>query len=289
MTPLPLRLRAVKVSQPMGDFYAVAIPARLLRQVVFLDPTRISSVDRVSFLYRLLGNQRESSTPRAKKIAQYINTVESAFPNSIILAANYSDDGEFQEDPQHRWRIQTDERGDFLIIPSEHRVASVIDGQHRLLGFDYCNEERRDMELLCAVYMDLPQQYQAYLFATINMNQRKVDKSLAYEQFGYNVDDESAEAWAPDKLAVFFTRRLNLDPKSPLYQHIKIAPLEADLVFEQGSEERWMISTACVVEGILSLISSKPKADRDMLHTREVQNRKRSSLRQDNAPLWTHI
>lgn len=61
---------------------------------------------------------------------------------------------------------------------------------------------------------DLPLAYQAYLFATININQRKVDKSLAYEQFGYNLDDEEPESWAPDKLAVFFTRRLNLNPES---------------------------------------------------------------------------
>ncbi len=215
----------------MGEFYAVALPARLFRQVVYLDPTRIASVDRQSFLYKLLGNQREASGPRAKKIAEYINTVESAFPNSVILSANYNDNGALQENPESRWRIESATCGDYLVIPSDARMASVIDGQHRLLGFDHCREERRDMELLCSVYMDLPQAYQAYLFATINMNQRKVDKSLAYEQFGYNLDDEKPEAWVPDKLAVFFTRRLNVNPASPLHGHIKIAPLEADLVF----------------------------------------------------------
>lgn len=280
-----MRLRAVKVSQPMGEFYAVTLPARVLRQVVFLDPTRVSSVDRQSFLYKLLGNQREASTPRAKKIAEYINTVESAFPNSVILAANYINNGEFQEDPERRWRIESDSCGEIVVVPSGQRMASVIDGQHRLLGFDHCKEERRDMELLCSIYMDLPQAYQAYLFATINMNQRKVDKSLAYEQFGYNLDDETPEAWAPDKLAVFFTRRLNVNPESPLHQHIKIAPLEADLVFPQNGPKTWMVSTACIVEGILTLISTRPKTDRDSLHGREVKDRKRTLLIQDSSPL----
>ena len=280
-----LRFRAVKVAQPLGEFYAIAIPARILSQVVFLDPTRIASVDRESFLYKLLGNQREASSSRAKKIAEYINTVESAFPNSIILAGNYIDSGSFQEDPAHRWRVETDECGDYLIIPSMQRMASVIDGQHRLLGFDSCKEERRDMELLCSVYMDLPQAYQAYLFATINMNQRKVDKSLAYEQFGYNLDEEKPEGWAPDKLAVFLTRRLNLNPESHLYQHIKIAPLEADLIFPQSEERTWIVSTACIVEGILSLISSRPRDDRDKLHAKNVSDRHRKDLPQDSSPL----
>lgn len=284
MVSFPLRLQAVKVSQPMGDFFAVAIPAKILRSVIFLDPTRVDSVDRGSFLYRLLGNQRDASVPRAKEIAKYINTVESAFPNSIILAANYVEYGSLQEDPARRWTVGHDENGVWLTIPTGERMASVIDGQHRLLGFDYCIPERRDMELLCAVYMDLPQAYQAYLFATININQRKVNKSLAYEQFGYNLDDETPQGWAPDKLAVFFTRKLNLNPESPLHQHIKIAPLEADLVFDTPSESGWVVSTACIVEGIVSLVSTRPKIDRDLLHSKPQTDRNRSILPQDGSP-----
>src|ERR1019366_8885769 len=80
---------AIRVVQPLGEFYVVSIPARLLRQITFIDLTRIESVDRKQFLYRLLGAQRPSSPRRAKQIAHYIDTIEAAFPNSIILAANY--------------------------------------------------------------------------------------------------------------------------------------------------------------------------------------------------------
>lgn len=283
-TAYPLKLRAVHVSQPMGDFYAVSITARQLREVIFLDPTRIESVSKKSFWYKLTGNQREASTSRTRAIGDYINTVESAFPNSIILAGNYDDSGKLIEDEASRWRVGTDDCGEYLVIPSARKVASVVDGQHRLLGFDHCREDRRDMSLLCSVYIDLPQAYQAYLFATININQRKVDKSLAYEQFGYNLDDEEQAGWSPDKLAVFFTRRLNLNPASPLYSHIKIAPLEADLVFPQSEEAKWLLSTASIVEGILSLISAKPKADRDKLHQKSPEDRDRSLLPEDSSP-----
>jgi hypothetical protein len=42
------------------------------------------------------------------------------------------------------------------------------------------DEEHRDMELLCVVFIDLPTPYHAYIFATINFNQKKVDRSLTY-------------------------------------------------------------------------------------------------------------
>lgn len=281
----PLRLRAVRVRQTLGEFFAVAVSARILRQIVFLDPTRISSVDKSKFLYRLLGNQRDASGGRARDIAKYINSVESAFPNSIILSANYDDQGSLIEDESKRWIFAEENNEYYLVIPSAERMASIIDGQHRLLGFDYANDERKDMELLCSVYIDLPVAYQAYLFATININQRKVNKSLAYEQFGYNLDEEGPECWAPDKLAVYFTRRLNMNPDSPLYQHVKIAPLDADLVFPVSDEPIWQISTACVVEGLLSLFSSKPRTDRDLLHARPLASRRRNILPQDNSPL----
>lgn len=290
MIAFPSSLPAIRVAQPLGEFYVVAIKADVVKKITFVDRTRIESIDRTSFLYSLLGSQRQSSPVRARQIGRYINTVEAAFPNSIILAANYINYGELQEDAHDRWRIETGDGGTYrLVIPTNKPMASVIDGQHRLLGFDHCSDDRLGMELLCAVYMDLPQAYQAYLFATININQRKVDRSLAYEQFGYNLDDDKPECWAPDKLAVFLTRRLNLDPDSPFYEHIKIVPLDEHLSVAPPSAGSWKVSTACVVEGIMRLVSSSPKADRDTLHQLPPARRRRVILGRDSAPLRDHF
>jgi len=278
-----LKLPAIKVSQPLGEFFSVAIDAATLRQITFIDPTRIKEADRQSFFYNLLGAQRPSSLPRARQIAKYIDTVEAAFPNSIILAANYINYGELQEDPEKRWRVEATGDRYTLVVPSLDKMASVIDGQHRMLGFDYCDPARRSMELLCSVYIDLPQAYQAYLFATININQRKVDKSLAYEQFGYNLDKEQKDSWSPDKFAVFMTRHINLDPNSPFFRHIKITPIDSDEIFKEWGTE-WQISTAAVVEGIIRLISESPKTDRDTLHKLPLTFRSRSRLPLDSAP-----
>jgi DNA phosphorothioation-associated DGQHR protein 1 len=231
----------------------------------------------------ILGAQRPGSIPRARQIANYIDTVEAAFPNSIILAANYINDGELQENPEKRWRVEESNGRYTLIIPTLDQMASVIDGQHRLLGFDFCKPERQSMELLCSVYIDLPQAYQAYLFATININQRKVDKSLAYEQFGYNLDKEKSDSWSPDKLAVSITRHLNLDPESPFYRHIKITPIDTDEIFKDWGTD-WQVSTAAIVEGLIRLISSNPKRDRDALHKLLIPLRSRERLPTDSAP-----
>lgn len=289
MRTFPLILQAIRVQQPLGEFYVVALDALTLRTVTFLDPTRINRVDRKTFWYSLLGAQRLSSPRRAKQIAKYINTYESAFPNSIILAANYIDYGELKEDETNRWRVESVNGAGFqLVVPTSEKMASVIDGQHRLLGFDYCKPERKSMELLCSVYMDLPHAYQAYLFATININQRKVDKSLAYDQFGYNLDEERRDSWAPDKLAVYFGRKLNLDTESPFYGSIKVAPMNAESLFPEGSPSVWQISMACVVEGIAKLISQNPKKDRDLLHEKQPAQRSRSVLAPDNSP-YRHL
>jgi DNA phosphorothioation-associated DGQHR protein 1 len=282
-----MSLPALRVEQPLGEFFVVSMPAQVLRGITFLDPTRIAKVDRGLLSYWLAGAQRQHSDRRAKQIAKYIDTTEAAFPNSIILAANYIEYGEVQDDETKTWRVEKSTDGFFrLHIPTGDKMASIIDGQHRLLGFDHCKEDRKDMELLCAVYMDLPYAYQAYLFATINMNQRRVDKSLAYEQFGYNLDTESRNGWSPDKVAVYITRKANLDKDSPLYNRVKVAPLNSDLLFPEGEDaSSWRVSTACLVEGIAHLISQSPTKDRDVLHKVSVTSRKRTLLGADSSPL----
>ena len=115
-----------------------------------------------------------------------------------------------------------------LIIPKALKRAAIIDGQHRLFGFNFAqNSERLQMPLASVSLSDLPKPYQARLFATINANQRPVNKSQTYELFGYNMEEEPAEKWTPEKLAVFLARKLNVDKSSPFHEHI-VVPAEND-------------------------------------------------------------
>jgi DNA phosphorothioation-associated DGQHR protein 1 len=178
--------------------------------------------------------------------------------------------------------------GGFTItIPTKEKLSAIIDGQHRLFSFAFASEERLAMPLVCSIFFDLPKPFQAQLFATINSTQKPVDKSLTYELFGYNISEESKSFWSPDKLAVFFARRLNTEESSPIQGRIAIAPeTDADLR-DTATGHGWQVSMATVVEGILRLISSNPKQDSNELLDAEPRPRSvlSQSSRIDKSPL----
>lgn len=171
-----------------------------------------------------------------------------------------------------------------LNIPTNGRLASIIDGQHRLEGFEYAGKDRQEMELPCAVFINLPRPYQAKIFATINFNQKRVDKSLAYELFGYDLNESNADKWPPDMLGVYFARVLEGRSDSPFKGHIKLALLDEDEDFAPVPEGTpWAVSVACIVEGVTKLISEKPIADRSALASGKANTR--NQLPDDKAPL----
>lgn len=282
------RIKAIKVSQPLGDFFVISIKARILKGISFSEPLTYLSEDG-----RMKGNQRQINTKRLKEIGKYIDTAEMTFPNSIILSVNNKPDGSIIEEKENRWEL-IEENGEFIIeFPDNIKSASIIDGQHRLNGFDYIeNDSRLDMDLLCSVFFDLPNPYQAYLFATINGNQKRVDKSLALEQFGYFIENEKKESWTPEKLSASITRKLNFEEGSPLFSLIKLAPIYDNDEFVKLNKSNWFISTSAIMEGILSLISSNYKRDRiEMMNKKMFSGRDRKMVENfnDSSPLRTEF
>lgn len=276
-TIFPFKTKALQVVQPLGTYYVAVIPANVLLDVAFSDRLRAREDDEAG--YRVEGTQRGRSANRQPQIEDYIGRMDSAFPNSIILAANYEADtghirtAESSEDEDSKantlWTIEENASGCYeLTIPTSEKLAGIIDGQHRLDGFrNIKNPDRKNMELICSIFMELSKPYQAQLFATINSTQKQVDKSLTYELFGYNIDEEPEEKWSPDKLAVFLTRRLNTQEDSPLKGRISIAPKRDQGLTSLNASRDWHVSTATIVEGILRLISSNPKRDTNAMLT----------------------
>ncbi len=276
-------ISAIKVTQPLGEFYIAKIKARDLLKV------STSSVLRYDKDGTLKGNQRPLKSDRLKAIANFIRSEEMCFPTSIIVAANIDDSGEILEDEDRRWKIERINNDLYqLDIPNQDNISSlIIDGQHRLKSFELTSDEFKDIELVCSIFFDLPMPYQAYLFATINGNQKKVDKSLALELFGFNVENEPENTWSPEKLAVYLTRKLNFSKDSPLYQKIKLAPLFTGIE-EIVDRSKWILSTAAMVEGILGLISTYPQLDRDTLAFRKDSfwgDKTRRILKEDKTVL----
>ena len=289
MVTYPYETPALCVEQRIGTFFVAVLPAELLLQVAASD--RMSAtMNRDGDGYRLQGTQRIRQDRRLREIADYISRIDAAFPNSIILAPNYDrrtgfDQGELEDistededtepDRSKVWTVSRCDDGSYrLCIPTAEKLAAVIDGQHRLFAFAKADiDVTREMNLLCSIFLDLPKSLQAQLFATINSTQKRVDRSLTFELFGYNVSDEKEELWTPDKLAVFLTRKLSTNHDSPLQGKILVAPKRDAALLALASQAEWQVSTAVVVDGILRLFSSNPKRDSNAMNADKEHTR----------------
>lgn len=265
----------IKVQQPLGTFYVASITARNLLKVCYSSPAELNSDG-----FNVNGTQRLQDEKRLHEIADYIETHEAAFPNAIILGANYDSSGFFIDDVAVAWSVKEDNGNYTLTIPTDNKIASIIDGQHRLNAFNYSKDEFLDIELLCAIYIDLPIPYHAFLFSTINFNQKKVDRSLAYNLFGFDIENSDPETWVPETLAVSIARRLNTED-TPFRGKITLGVVE----HSERQADTFSISMATVVDGILKLISKKPKKDRAGLMRDVPAKRNRSNLDDDGSPL----
>lgn len=246
---------ALRVCQPFADYYACVIPSEILKDVSF--SLKAENVDGV-----VQGVQRLINNKRLHEISRFIDGESAAFPNSIILGANFLKTGRYAEE-NDRCIVESNGNNDIytIKIPKHSEVLSIIDGQHRLYAFDHADSQ---MDLLCAIYIDLAMPYQAFLFSTINYNQGKVDKSLAYQLFGYELENEEPINWPPETLAVYLVRLFNSE--QPLLSRIKYRT--ADEANKKNTTASWRVSTASIVEAILSLISKNPKDDRYLMNSK---------------------
>mgnify|MGYP003293022679 CR=1 FL=1 len=275
-------LKAIKVKQPLGEFYIAKIKAVDLLRIAYTEQFRYDKDG------RQVGTQRKRDEKRLKEISNFIKSEEMSFPSSILIAINKNVEGFEQgtDEDIAEFKIHKIMEDVYdITIPDTKKCAMIIDGQHRLFSFEQTGDNQKEIELVCSIFFDLPNPYQAYLFATINGNQKRVDKSQSLELFGYNVEDEPSDQWTPEKLAVYLTRKLNFKNDSPLYHQLKLAA-----AYDDDENDKKLASTAAMAEGILTLISNNAKRDRDIISaTKNSLFRKRSrysvSTQRDLSPL----
>lgn len=253
-----IKLKALPVNQPLGEFFLASIQARDLIQIAYADVRRLVFSQRD--VERYLGIQRPISKKRIKEIQKYLEGSDAAFPTAIILAVD-ENCAEFQKG-----------RGDCGVLtlrsyePDEDegekpiswdRVAKVLDGQHRIAAF--MNEDyeyalgERDFELNLAVFVGADISVQATIFATVNLEQTKVNRSLAYDL------TELARARSPYKSCHNIAVILDREEKSPLYQRIKRLGTATPGRYKEP------LTQAAFVESLVDFISVDPVEDRNKL------------------------
>lgn len=236
MTPTIDRItfRCLEVVQPIGTFYVGVIDSADVIAISYADIRRLEERD----IEKYLGIQRTLNKDRVAEIAKYVHTVDATFPTSIILAVK-SDDAEYN-----------DKLG-AMSLTRHDGVAKIIDGQHRIDGLRSYKGPTFMMNV--AIFVDMEIEDQANVFATINLAQTKVSKSLVYDLYDY------AKSRSPQKTAHNIARLLNKEKGSPFKDKIKILGLATP------GKTGETITQARFVEDLLEYITDDPIGDRDAL------------------------
>lgn len=234
----------LEVKQPVGNFYLGVIEARDLLAISFSDVRRTDGRD----LERYIGIQRDLSEGRVSEIKKYVKNVDACFPTGIILAISN----------EHVEFTKTEEGQPALAINRDSEIAKIIDGQHRIAGFEGFNGD--PFYLNVTIFIDMVLEDQAMVFATINLKQTKVTKSLASDLY------EFAEARSPQKTGHNIAKLMNFKQGSPLERFIKI-------LGKSTGQELESITQSTFVDRLMKLISREPMQDKDLIKRRRTPAR----------------
>lgn len=262
-----LKLTVLKVRQPIGDFYIASIKAQDLVDISFSDVRRLAKDKRD--LEKYLGIQRPVSPQRIREIKQYIEGEDSTFPTSVILAIDEKcAEYEALENGIGTLVLKeySSDNPDEIDSISYSRIAKVIDGQHRIAAFmdegsnwsfDY---SERDFDINVAIFIGADVSEQANIFATVNLAQTKVSKSLVYDL------TELAKTSSPHKTCHNVAVALDKESSSPFYQRIK------RLGTATPGRRKEPLTQASFVESLVKFISPNPAQDRnDLLSGKKIR------------------
>lgn len=182
-----LSFRALQLSQNNQKFYFATIPVDELFPFCFVarrdeDPQ--------------LGFQRALNEQRAQDIANYLAVGTGSIASNIVLSA------------QPEARLSYNPRAGSISFQGDQSVFLVLDGQHRLWGYQKCSVRHR---VPVAIYSGLSRAQEARLFIDINTTQRGVPAALLLDIKQIAEIEDSKE----EILRKLFDR-LNSDPQSSL-------------------------------------------------------------------------
>jgi DGQHR domain-containing protein len=237
-----VRINVLQVEQPIGTFYVGVVKASDVIEIC-------SAHERTKdVLESYIGMQRQLNEDRVKEIKTYVKTWDASFPNSVILAIN----------PEHYFF----EGETTIYIKRSTDSANIIDGQHRIAGFD--KESGKNFDVILTLFPELELEEQAYLFSVINTKMTRINPSLAQDLYAFTTIN------MPEKLAHNIARDFNKDNKNPWYQKIKMLGKR-----EEGTDS--VLSQSAFTKEIVNLICDK----RDSYEIRDIlkrNNNNRSSL-----------
>ena len=223
-----MKLPILTFEQPIGEFALAVMTVNQILEISYIDRREFDSVA----LDTKGGPQREKSDKRINEIAEYSQTTDATFPTPILLGI-----------PNGSYSIDNN----YIELENNKKVASVVDGQHRLLGLEK-SSKRDDFVLPVVFVLDANEEQKALIFAIINGKQTRVPASVIYDLF------QVVEGRNPFKTAHEIARALNSDEISPFYRRLKMLGKKI-----KGSNET--LSQGTFISQLLKHISTAPDED----------------------------
>ena len=179
------------------DLYLFPMNSNALRQLCYVTPRSQENPTEV---------QRLLSPVRAKEIGEYIKEETSLLPNAIVVSLTQ----EVKISPTGN------DKQVVIQFPSEKgKYAYVLDGQHRLAGFEYSDGIEFDLPVVALHNVD--DHLRGKVFADINSKQVKVTDVQLLELYYQIRELPSEEAATMDVV-----HRLAKDADSPMNNKIKV-------------------------------------------------------------------
>lgn len=248
-----IEIDCIEINQPINTFYIGKIKWQDLLKIADRDIERIRKEgegDEDGYF----GIQRELSKNRLKEIAEYVSFNDATFPNSIVLSI---DSIEFNETTEEVIPNIISFENNKLRLRENGQIAKIIDGQHRVFGIEkYAKDnplfaDELIFDLIVTIFIDIDEEYQSSIFATINKAQTKVNKSLVYDLYSL------AKTRSPQRTVHNIVKLLNEDKDSPFHYLIKRLG-KAEFKSET-------IAQATFADSIIRYISANPSSDRNEL------------------------
>ncbi|NDV28146.1 DGQHR domain-containing protein [Desulfovibrio sp. JC010] len=205
-------LPAIKGKIGGETFYSFVCTPRALLKIAFVNHQALNHPDgRPAY-------QRMITPSRIKEIGKYIEK-GGYFPTNILV--------NLIESP--RWdaissKQNTDPNIKFgwITLPKKYRSAWIIDGQHRLYGYSYLDDEYLDQSLFVLAFEKLSTHKEADLFITINNKQKSVPKSILVSLLSDLKIDSAVPKERISALSSGIVKILNSDPSSVFFNRFKI-------------------------------------------------------------------
>ncbi|MFH2064744.1 MAG: DGQHR domain-containing protein [Pseudomonadota bacterium] len=209
-----IRIPAIVLSQKDKQLYLFKMKSSLLGKISYVTPRSEDNPDEL---------QRVVNLPRAREIGKWLKEESSLLPNAVVI--------DLKKDVQIE---DTGIPGQVTIAipdPNKHddcKIAYILDGQHRVRGFDYSDGIEFDLAVV-AVH-NMSESVRAKLFIDINSKQIKVDERLLLDLMAGTRILES-----DDERIYEVIKGLDSEPSSALHGKIQFLP-------EQ--KNKWLKNTA---------------------------------------------